>query len=196
MKAHRYVALLRAINVGGHGVVTMAALRDALAPLALTDLATVAQSGNLVFGSTDTDTAAIARAIERRVDTALGLTTSAFVVTPARLARVAAENPLATRAATHHVHVVFLSRAPAADRATALDALSRDHYTFALRGSVLYMAYARDFVGRRPSLDLTRSLGVDTTARTIGMIDQLIAKASEESRAPSPRAKKRRPRAK
>ena len=46
-----YVAFLRAVNVGGKNKVPMARLRDALAAAGLEEIATVLQSGNVVFRS-------------------------------------------------------------------------------------------------------------------------------------------------
>ena len=47
-----HVALLRGINVGGRNKVAMADLREIMASLGHTDVATYIQSGNVVF-STD-----------------------------------------------------------------------------------------------------------------------------------------------
>ena len=46
-----YVAFLRAVNVGGKNKVPMAKLRDALTDAGLEEVATVLQSGNVVFRS-------------------------------------------------------------------------------------------------------------------------------------------------
>jgi uncharacterized protein (DUF1697 family) len=60
-----HVALLRSINVGGRNQVAMADLRAVATSLAHTDIATYIQSGNVVFTSTQTDTAAVATALEQ-----------------------------------------------------------------------------------------------------------------------------------
>lgn len=59
----RYVALLRGVNVGGINI-KMADLKVAFAGLGYTDLRTVLASGNVVFASDETDTAAIKQRIE------------------------------------------------------------------------------------------------------------------------------------
>jgi uncharacterized protein (DUF1697 family) len=46
-----YIAFLRAVNVAGHGVVKMEALRDACAAAGCRDVRTYIQSGNVVFDS-------------------------------------------------------------------------------------------------------------------------------------------------
>ncbi|MGH3574889.1 MAG: DUF1697 domain-containing protein, partial [Pseudonocardiaceae bacterium] len=59
-----HVALLRGINVGGRNRVSMADLRALVTSLAHTDVATYIQSGNVLFTSTQTNTSAIAAALE------------------------------------------------------------------------------------------------------------------------------------
>ena len=64
----RYVALLRAVNVGG-AKLQMAELREVCAELGWADVQTYIQSGNVVFASDDTPPvleAALERAVERR----------------------------------------------------------------------------------------------------------------------------------
>ncbi len=62
-----HVALLRGINLGGRNRVAMADLRTVVTSLGHTDVATYIQSGNVVFTSTQTDTAAIATALEHAI---------------------------------------------------------------------------------------------------------------------------------
>ena len=67
-----YLALLRGINVGGNSLIKMEALRTALAE-SLTDVATYIQTGNVLFKSEETDTAALARRIEAVIKRAFEL---------------------------------------------------------------------------------------------------------------------------
>jgi len=55
-----HVALLRGINLGGHNKVAMAELRELVGSLGHADVATYIQSGNVVFTSDQSDTAALA----------------------------------------------------------------------------------------------------------------------------------------
>ncbi|WP_454848635.1 DUF1697 domain-containing protein [Rhizobium binxianense] len=62
-----YVALLRAVNVGGTGALPMAELKAICESLGFADVKTYIQSGNVLFRSDETE-----RAVEERLDTALG----------------------------------------------------------------------------------------------------------------------------
>ena len=55
----RYVALARGINVGGKGVVKMAALKDCFERAGLTRVATYIQSGNIIFETDDRTASAL-----------------------------------------------------------------------------------------------------------------------------------------
>ncbi len=44
-----YVAFLRGVNVGGKGIVSMAAIKQALVALGLSDVRTYINSGNVIF---------------------------------------------------------------------------------------------------------------------------------------------------
>ena len=107
---NRYVAFLRGINVGGHRV-KMDQLRDLFTALKLANVSTFIASGNVIFDTPDTDTAALEKRIETHLKHALGYAVDTFVRTPTQLAVVAAFQPFAAEeleATGHRLHVGFL----------------------------------------------------------------------------------------
>ena len=60
----RYVALLRGINVGGKNLIRMPALKAAFEADGFEDVSTYIQSGNVLFASSDTRSAALTDRIE------------------------------------------------------------------------------------------------------------------------------------
>src|SRR5262252_1044996 len=88
----RFVAFLRAINVGGH-VVTMAKLRKEFEALGLQDVETFIASGNVIFTSRSTDLAALEKKIESRLRTSLGYEVATFVRTAEEVAALAEYKP-------------------------------------------------------------------------------------------------------
>jgi uncharacterized protein (DUF1697 family) len=62
-----YVALLRAVNVGGTGALPMAELKAVCEGLGFADVKTYIQSGNVLFRSDETE-----KAVEEKLDEALG----------------------------------------------------------------------------------------------------------------------------
>ncbi|MGB3166792.1 MAG: DUF1697 domain-containing protein [Alteraurantiacibacter sp.] len=66
-----WVALLRAVNVGGTGKIEMARLRKALEATDLTGVRTYIASGNLVFGGPD-DADAVRSIVCKAIETEVG----------------------------------------------------------------------------------------------------------------------------
>ncbi|RUM26318.1 DUF1697 domain-containing protein [Rhizobium vallis] len=62
-----YIALLRAINVGGTGALPMAELKAICEDLGFTDVKTYIQSGNVLFRSDESE-----KTVEHKLDEALG----------------------------------------------------------------------------------------------------------------------------
>ena len=161
----RYVALLRGINVGGSGVIRMADLRDRCERLGLRDVSTHIQTGNVLFAASG-GVAKVTAALEAE------LGTRAFVLTPAALRKAAAGNPL--RRDGWRTHLMFLEKAPAAAARAKLMEREGDDYRFAVKGRVLYYAFAEAQAGRRRSIDFERLLGVAGTARSAKVVDKLV----------------------
>jgi len=110
----RYVAMLRAVNVGGKQI-KMPALTALFRDLGYADVVTYIQSGNVVFTAAAKAPAALEHTIEQAIANELGLAAPTLVRTRPELARVLRANPfLATRADPSKLHVTFLAAKPAA----------------------------------------------------------------------------------
>jgi uncharacterized protein (DUF1697 family) len=72
-----YVAFLRGVNVGGKGTVSMAAIKEALVALGLSDVRTYINSGNVIFSTRASNvqqlTARIEKALEKHTSMAIKL---------------------------------------------------------------------------------------------------------------------------
>ena len=84
----RYIAFLRAINVGGH-MVKMEALRAHFASLGLSEIETFIASGNVIFQSASKSAPALEKKIAARLQTALGYAVATFVRSNVELAALA-----------------------------------------------------------------------------------------------------------
>ena len=71
----RYVALLRGVNVGGHGRLAMADLRGLVEGLGHSDVATHIQSGNVVLRASSRSAEQVAVGIEEALARDLGVET-------------------------------------------------------------------------------------------------------------------------
>ena len=108
----KYVALLRAINVGGH-TVKMDHLRSLFGAIGFSNVETFIASGNVIFDSRSKDTAALERKIEKHLQTALGYEVKTFIRTVAELAAVANYKPFAeSELSAHGLYVGFIAGSP------------------------------------------------------------------------------------
>jgi uncharacterized protein (DUF1697 family) len=108
-----FVALLRAVNVGGTGKLPMSDLRDICEQLGFAAVSTYIASGNVVFTSRKSE-AAIKAALEKRLEAYAGKPVGILVRSAAEMAQVLADNPF-PKAAPNRTMAVFLDRAPPAD---------------------------------------------------------------------------------
>ena len=88
----RFVAFLRAINVGGH-VVTMEKLRGLFAALGLKEVETFIASGNVIFAKPAAGLPGLYQRIEERLRTSLGYEVKTFIRSEAEVAAVASYQP-------------------------------------------------------------------------------------------------------
>src|SRR5882757_10032696 len=87
-----FVALLRAVNVGGTGKLPMSDLKNICEELGFGAVRTYIASGNVVFTSRKS-AAAIKVALEKRLEAYAGKPLGVLVRTAAEMAQVLADNP-------------------------------------------------------------------------------------------------------
>ena len=103
----RYIAFLRAINVGGH-VVKMGALRQLFEGMGLDTVETFIASGNVMFESAARNPQTLEKKIEAGLRAALGYEVATFIRTAAELAAVAHYQPFAPAELSAPVHGVYI----------------------------------------------------------------------------------------
>ena len=163
-----YVALLRAVNVGGHGTVAMAELRAAIGSLGFRDVRSVLQSGNVVFGGGRRSAAAIERRLENGITSLLGVQADCFVRTAGEWAAFVAANPFVGEARRDPGRVVLmcLKGAPSTAAVKTLQTAIRGPEVTRAADRQLYIVYP-DGIGRSrlTGTVIERTLGTRGTAR-------------------------------
>jgi uncharacterized protein (DUF1697 family) len=176
----RYIAFLRAINVGGR-VVTMARLRDVFVGMGFRGVETFIASGNVVFESRATDTAALERKIERALGTALGYEVATFVRTPAEVAAIARYQPFPEDALSRAagLNVGFMAAAPTQAARRGLESLRTTCDQFHINGCELYwLLEKKQSESKISNAVLERAVKARATFRGINTIRRLDAKLS------------------
>lgn len=132
-----YVALLRAVNVGGTGALPMTELKGICEELGFTDVKTYIQSGNVLFRSGETE-AAVAEKLDAALGKKFGKRPGVMVRTTAELEAVA-ENALFPEAKPNLLLVYFLTETAPADALAKM--VAPDGEEAAVAGREIYVHY-------------------------------------------------------
>jgi uncharacterized protein (DUF1697 family) len=108
-----YVALLRAVNVGGTGKLPMATLKAMCREAGFTRVETYIASGNVVLDS-KAKAGQVKAALEARLCAELGKPVGVMVRTASEMVAVLEANPFA-KAEPRHTYAFFLDKAPPRD---------------------------------------------------------------------------------
>lgn len=173
----RYIAFLRAINVGGH-TVKMDRLRALFGEMDFGGVETFIASGNVIFDAASEDSAALEGRIERHLKQALGYEVATFLRTPAELAAVAAHDPFG-EADVHALYVGFLKEPPSPEARAKVAALQTETDVFHIHRRELYWL-CRTRISDSPvsGARLEKALGMPATLRNVTTVRKVAQKYS------------------
>ncbi|HEX5165997.1 MAG TPA: DUF1697 domain-containing protein [Thermomicrobiales bacterium] len=178
----RFVAFLRAINVGGR-TVKMDQLRALFEEIGLDNVETFIASGNVIFTSS-LPVADLTKRIDDHLHASLGYQAEAFVRTTAELAEIAAHQPFPESEFSENgatLHIVFLSGVPDKKTQQAVMGLRSPKDDFDIRDREVYWLIRgkmTDSTLKGP--ELGKALGMATTVRNVNTIRRLVAKYPPE----------------
>ena len=160
-----WIALFRGINVGGHRSLPMKELKALMTDLGYADVRTYIQSGNVVFESDETDSAAMALRISAAVEQSHGFSTRVLVLSRDDFMSAIVANPFPdAESEPKTLHLYFLTAPPTPDIAS-LDAAKAADETYVIIDRTLYL-HAPSGIGRsKLAAKIDRLLNVETTAR-------------------------------
>ncbi|MFN8484516.1 MAG: DUF1697 domain-containing protein [Anaerolineae bacterium] len=175
----RYIAFLRAINVGGH-TVKMDQLRNLFAALGFAHVETFIASGNVIFDAEAADTETLERAVASHLQQSLGYPVATFIRTPAEVAAVARYQPFAvadTAEAGPSLYIGFLPAPPGDEAQVKVLGLRSAVDDFHVHGRELYWL-SQTGMGRAQvsGATLEKALGMPTTLRNVTTVRKLAAK--------------------
>ncbi len=173
-----FVALLRAVNVGGTNPLPMADFKAMLADTGLHTPKTYLQSGNAVFLS-DLTAAAVSDRIADAVLAGFGFRPPVFVLTAPQMLAAAASNPFSQSAPDPtHVHAFFAERELPDATLAFLKSVAGPEDRYAIRGRVLWL-YLPQGIGRSKMAARVAALPIAMTARnskTVAALSGMAAK--------------------
>jgi len=173
----RYVASLRAINVGGR-TVKMERLRAEFEALGYAEVATFIASGNVIFRAAK-EAALLEEEIEGRLQQALGYPVGAFVRTMDEVAAIARYAPFTIDPSTAGgtLMIIFLRRAPTKAAREQILSCRTATDDFHVHGREVYWRLPTGLMDSTVSgALLEKSAGMPATTRNVTTVQRLAAK--------------------
>jgi len=176
----KYVAFLRAINVGGH-TVKMDQLRRIFEALDLGNVETFIASGNVIFDSAAKSTRALEEKIESSLHKTLGYPVATFIRSTTELNSIAKYNPFDHDTQSESaLYIGFLAKKPTDEAARALISRVTKVDDFHIAGREVFWRVRTkfsesEFSGAR----LEKTLGMQTTIRNSTTVKRIASKYSQ-----------------
>lgn len=133
----KYIAFLRAINVGGNSIIKMADLKRTFESFGLENVQTYIQSGNVIFESQESSASVLEERIERQMEKASGKRIRIFVRAMRDVVKMISECPFDPKEG-EVVHVTILCKKPSKKHVDALMAFRSDADDFSVKGNKAY----------------------------------------------------------
>ena len=175
----RFIAFLRAINVGGGRTVKMQSLRQIFESLGFFNVATFIASGNVVFETTTKRTKTLERKIEKALKEALGYEVRTFVRGEDELAKIANHRPFPGSKfdETWQSNIIFLADNLNNKLKRGMYALLTKTDEFEVHGREVYWRRRRKQNGALLStVPLEKILGPAFTVRGANTIKRIVSK--------------------
>ena len=171
----RYVAFLRAINVGGH-TVKMDHLRGLFESLGFDRVETFIASGNVIFETKEKDEAKLEKKIAAQLEANLGYGVDTFVRTIQETAKIEKRCPFSSKKKDDLVYVAFLHEPLNAAGKSALAAVKNKMNDFAPIGREIYWLRLNrdDSIFLKNSLE--KLLKLSATVRNMTSLRKLVQK--------------------
>jgi uncharacterized protein (DUF1697 family) len=171
------ISMLRGVNVGGHNMVKMDALRKLYESLQLQDPQTYVQSGNVVFRTTERNPARLCTRIEQAIEENFGFRPAVIVRTVPEWRDVIARNPFAKRRGIEpsKLLVTFLSAEPNPEGCEKVLAINADPEEVRIQGREVYIYYPNGM--GRPKLSwliVEKLLKTSGTGRNWNSVTKLL----------------------
>jgi uncharacterized protein (DUF1697 family) len=175
-----YISLLRGVNVGGHNLIKMDALRALYASLKFEDVQTYVQSGNVVFRTKKGEETALAKLIQAAIEKQFGFRPEVILRTLPEMRAIVAANPFAKRKdiEPNKLVVSFLLTTVSSEARKKLVELTAIPEEIHPHGRELYIYFPEGQGKSKLGPILDRILKVPATARNWNSVTKLLEMAT------------------
>lgn len=167
-----YIALLRAVNVGGTGKLPMTELKAMCERIGCQNVRTYIASGNVVFRSVKS-AAAVKKSLEKELADYAGKPVGVHLRTPEEMAAVLASNPFSD-AAKNHTVAIFLDEPTSAEMLDNISGQVQEEVALGTRE--IYVSYGPTMGRSKLKIPVAKT----GTARNMNTIAKLIELAQGE----------------
>jgi uncharacterized protein (DUF1697 family) len=171
----RYVALLRSVNVAGHGRIAMSELRASFEAVGYTGVTTYIQTGNVLFSTGSKSEKALASDIAEQLAEDFGNSPAVILRSVPELVRIGTASPYAKAGVnpSRH-HVTFLATVPSRAALDALDIPPSGRDELVVEGKEVYVHTPDGYAETKyTGTFLERRLGVVSTTRNWNTVTKL-----------------------
>jgi uncharacterized protein (DUF1697 family) len=161
-----YISMLRGVNLGGHNIIKMDALRTLYESLGFENPQSFIQSGNVVFRSKKRNSATLSKRISDGIERKFGFRPPVILRSTSELRGIIARNPFATRKNIEpsKLLVSFLDCDPGGEIRGKVLAIKSEPEELRMIGSELYIYFPNGMA--RPKLSMSAVERVLKTACT------------------------------
>ena len=177
-----YISMLRGINVSGQKKIRMAELKSLYESLALENVQSYLQSGNMVFDSEEGDTTKLRESIEAQIEVTYGYSVPILIRTRDDFRRLIESKSFAKERSWNpsRVMVTFLYEPPGQSKLDSLSIPENETCKFVMEEGVIFL-YCPDGYGRSKLSNnfFEKKLDVIATTRNWKTVGALYEMASE-----------------
>jgi uncharacterized protein (DUF1697 family) len=173
----RYVAFLRAINVGGH-IVKMDQLRRLFEEMGFSSVETFIASGNVIFESSSRSGKALEKKIEAALEESLGYRVDTFVRSTAELAEVARYKAFPDNDPKATLFVIFVGAGLSDEAKRDLQGCTSSLDEFNSNGREIYWLRRGTFSESISPAKLEKVIRMPGTVRNFNTVRRILAKHS------------------
>jgi len=180
-----YIALLKGINVGGHNKIIMAQLKNSLNQLALQNIRTYIQSGNIIFESNECEED-LQKKIQDKINEDFGIFTTVVIRTAEELRQIVRQCPFSEQKIIEAsnsckgecLHVAFLPASPAMADSEKYLSFTNTKELAVIQGRDVYLLFYDSIRNSKTGSKLD-ILGIPATVRNWKTLSKLIKMVEE-----------------
>jgi len=177
----KFIAFLRAMNVGGH-TVKMDRLREVFSSMGYSNVETFIASGNIIFASNTKDPSDLKKTIEHKLKNELGFEVKTFIRTTDELQAIANYKPFPKTKmdAAAALNVALLDSPLNEKSKKSITGLKSDMDEFQVHGKEVYwLCMKKQSESKFSNAVLEKTIGQSSTMRGLNTIRKMAEKFGE-----------------